>query len=341
MKLGFEIHAVALSGRAAMRLHESIGINTLTIAAFLNRDAIEPSGKRTKHLLVIDEASMVDLPTMYRLVTKIHPSVRIIFTGDPDQLPPIGCGKVLADIVESKAIVNTKLDIVKRSEASTGIPEYSEKINQGTVPEKLSTGNIHFHETAEGDIASVCTDLYRQSSHNSRILAGTTVMVKDINKLTQNRHNPNGELMRFEMSGELVYLKLLLNDAVLFTQNNYDKGIQNGSLGKLISVDQTENGFGVVKLDTGEKVNITKSLLDCMELGYSITLHKAQGSQFPRIIIAFQKGRIVDRAWLYTAITRAETEIHIVGSAADFAQVTKSPSNAYNRRSNLALLLSP
>ena len=95
-KLGFEIHAVALSGRAAMRLHESIGFVTSTIAKLLRDEPIESSGK---HLLVIDEASMVDLPTMYRLVIHVHPSVRIILTGDPDQLPPIGCGKVLADIV--------------------------------------------------------------------------------------------------------------------------------------------------------------------------------------------------------------------------------------------------
>lgn len=139
-QMGFEIHAVALSGRAAMRLHESIGFITSTIAKLLRREPIEPSSDQPKHLLVIDEASMIDLPTMYRLVNHIHPSVRIIFTGDPDQLPPIGCGKVLADIVLSKAVANTMLDIVKRQKGSTGIPEYSKLINQGIVPEKLSTG---------------------------------------------------------------------------------------------------------------------------------------------------------------------------------------------------------
>ncbi len=129
-QMGFEIHAIALSGRAAMRLHESIGFATLTIARFLRCEPIDMKSEEEKHLLVIDEASMVDLPTMYRLVTHCHPSVRIIFTGDPDQLPPIGCGKVLSDIVESQAIANTRLDIVKRQDESTGIPEYSELINQ-------------------------------------------------------------------------------------------------------------------------------------------------------------------------------------------------------------------
>ena len=93
--LGFEIHAVALSGRASMRLHESIGFETSTIAKFLRNEPIEPSQASPFHVLVIDESSMIDLPTMYRIVNHIHPSVHIIFTGDPDQLPPIGCGKIL------------------------------------------------------------------------------------------------------------------------------------------------------------------------------------------------------------------------------------------------------
>ena len=82
-----------------------------------------------------------------------------------------------------------------------------------------------------------------------------------------------------------------------------------------------------------------QSVLDCMELGYAITLHKAQGSQFPRIIIALQKGKIVDRAWLYTAITRAEVEIHIVGSSDELRVITEAHSNSHKRNSYLSELL--
>lgn len=338
-QMGFEIHAVALSGRAAMRLHESIGFITSTIAKLLREEPIEPTLDQQKHLLVIDEASMIDLPIMYRLVNHIHPSVRIIFTGDPDQLPPIGCGKVLADIVLSKAIANTMLDIVKRQEGSTGIPEYSKLINQGIVPEKLSTGAIHFHETTKSEIAQVCCDLYRQSPENSRVMAPTKALVADINKLTQEALNPNGNRLEFEMHGEKFFQNLRLNDAILFTQNHYDKGIQNGSLGMLTSVESSDESYGEVTLDTGDKVEITQSVLDCMELGYAITLHKAQGSQFPRIIIALQKGKIVDRAWLYTAITRAEAEIHIVGSSDELRVITESHSNSHKRNSYLVELL--
>jgi exodeoxyribonuclease V alpha subunit len=335
--MGFEIHAVALSGRAAMRLHESIGFLTSTIAKLLRSEPID-SGKQ-KHLLVIDEASMIDLPTMYRLVNHIHPSVRIIFTGDPDQLPPIGCGKILADIVMSKTIANTMLDIVKRQEGSTGIPEYSILINQGIVPNKLSTGAIHFHETKNNDIAKVCCELYQKSPNNSRVMAPTRALVGEINKLTQEAVNPSGSRLEFEMNSEKVFLNLRLNDTILFTKNLYDKGIQNGSLGALTSVEAAGEGYGEVTIDTGDKVEITPAVLDCMELGYAITLHKAQGSQFPRIIVALPKGIIVDRAWLYTAITRAESEIHIVGAEDDFRTITEAPSHSHRRNSYLVELL--
>lgn len=338
-QMGYAIHAVALSGRAAMRLHESIGFITSTIAKLLRDEPIEPSVEQPNHLLVIDEASMIDLPTMYRLVNHLHPLVHIIFTGDPDQLPPIGCGKVLADIVEAKTVANTILDIVKRQEGSTGIPEYSKLINQGATPDKLSTGAIYFHETNKADIAKVCCELYQQSPENSRVMAPTKSLVSEINKLTQQAVNPNSDALEFQINGDKFFLPLRLNDAVLFTQNHYDKGIQNGSLGTLTSVKSAGDSYGEVTLDTGEKIYVTQSILDCMELGYAITLHKAQGSQFPRIIIALQKGRIVDRSWLYTAITRAESEIHIVGSQNDFAVITQSPSNSHCRNSYLLELL--
>ena len=201
-QMGFEIHAVALSGRAAMRLHESIGYPTMTIAALLRNEPIEPSREQPNHLLVIDEASMLDLPTMYRLVNHLHPHVRILLTGDPDQLPPIGCGKVLADIVVSQTIPNTTLDIVKRQKGSTAIPEYSRLINQGLVPEILSMGNVHFHETSKDRIAQVCAELYQQSPENSRVVGATTAMVAEINTLIQNAVNPDGRRMEFVMHGE-------------------------------------------------------------------------------------------------------------------------------------------
>lgn len=341
--LGYEVHAVALSGRAAMRLHESIGFFTKTIARLLREEPISPSLVQPKHLLVIDESSMIDLPTMYRIVTHLDPSVRIILTGDPNQLPPIGCGKVLSDIVESGAIATVELDIVKRQEGSTGIPEYSATINRGEVPPSLSVGAITFHETPPERLVDKCKTLYAESAHNTQIIGATKALVGELNVESQRLINPGGQRLEFTLHGDDFYLDLRVGDPILFTRNNYNIGIQNGSLGLLSSAERNvqdgQKTFGIVTLDTGEEIAITEDVFDCMELGYAITLHKAQGSQFPRIIVVVQKGRISDRAWLYTAITRAEIEVHIVGQVSDFATIAKSVSNANLRASFLRELL--
>lgn len=341
--LDYEIYAVALSGRAAMRLHESIGFSTMTVARLLREDPIEPSLDQPKHLLVIDEASMIDLPTMYRIVTHLDPSVRIILTGDPNQLPPIGCGKVLSDIVESGAVATVELNIVKRQEGSTGIPEYSAMINRAKVPPSLSVGAITFHETPPEQLVEQCKRLYAQSPQNTQIIGATRDLVGKLNVECQRLINPDGKRLQFTLHGDDFFLDLRVGDPILFNKNNYDIGIQNGSLGTLTSTERgmkdDQETFGIVTLDTGDPIDITEDVFDCIELGYAITLHKAQGSQFPRVIVAVQKGRISDRAWLYTAITRAEIEIHIVGLAEVFGVIVESASNAHRRASFLRQLL--
>jgi exodeoxyribonuclease V alpha subunit len=341
--LGYEIHAVALSGRAAMRLHESIGFFTMTIARLLREEPISPSLDQPKHLLIIDEASMIDLPTMYQIVTHLHPSVRIIFTGDPNQLPPIGCGKVLSDLVESDEVATVELNIVKRQEDSTGIPEYSATINRGEVPPSLSVGAIAFHEAPPDQLVEKCKSLYADSPRNTQIIGATKALISKLNVECQKLINPDGERLQFRLHGEDYFVDLRLGDPILFTKNNYNIGIQNGALGILSSTkrgyEDEQETFGVVTLDTGEAIPINEEVLGCMELGYAITLHKAQGSQFPRIIVAIKMGRISDRAWLYTAVTRAEAEIHIVGQAKEFAAIVKSESNNNRRASFLRLLL--
>lgn len=334
-KLDYKIHAMALSGRAAMRLKESIGINTSTIAKFLNGKAVVPDSQTDKHLIVIDEASMLDLPRMYRITTHIHPSVRIIFSGDPNQLPPIGCGKILDDIVSSKIVANTQLDIVKRQSGNTGIPEYSSFINQGRVPPSLSSRNIIFHNADSDEIEDKCRDLYLQSASASRVVAPTKVLVTNINKKIQEAANSNGVAINCISSTK----ELKVSDQIIFNKNLYDRNINNGTLGEIISAKECGEKYGEARLDTGEIIDITQSILRHVELGYAITLHKAQGSQFERVIIALRKNYMVDRSWLYTAITRAEIEVHIVGNKKDFIEAVNKESSAKLRKTYLGELL--
>ncbi len=344
--LGYQqIKAVALSGRAAMRMHQSIKQETSTIAKFLREDAIDDI-REQKYLLVIDESSMLDLPTIYKIIIHIDPAVRILFVGDPNQLPPIGAGNILADIVKSGVIHNTELSIVKRSCASTGIPEYSMLINEGLVPPQLTTGNITFHEAAFDYVEDVCVELYKQSPASSRVIAPTNILVDKVNVLCQQELNPDGKRLTFnlEKDGEMVFDNIYQNDTVLFTQNNYDAKVQNGSLGTLVSVEHKDGHYGIVKMDDFENeedefVPLTRALVLSLTKGYALTLHKAQGSQFPRVIVALTPGGNLDRAWLYTAITRAEHEIHIVGPRAKMIKAIEEVSNASKRQTNLVNLL--
>lgn len=336
-RLGYDIKAIALSGRAAKRLHESIGFETATIAKFLRDDQIEDDSPA---IVVIDEASMLDLPTMYRIIIHTDPSVRFLLVGDYNQLPPIGCGLILADIVRSGAIPTTELDIVQRQDETTGIPEYSRLICQGKIPPELRTGNIHFHETPLDDVANVCLDIYAQDPVNSRVVAATKNTVNQINLQCQQTLNKQGDRLEFHEFGDHFKTDLFCNDPVLFTQNNYDAGVQNGTLGKLISVEQTEEHFGVVEIEgDGNLVPLTRTLLDSLQAGYCITLHKAQGSQFKRVIVPLGKTRMLDRAWLYTAITRSEEELFIVGTKERFEQAVRSLSAHHKRQTHLAFLL--
>ncbi|TWX67150.1 AAA family ATPase [Colwellia demingiae] len=342
-EIGYKIKAVALSGRAAMRMRQSIRRPCSTIAKFLREDAIEDVADN-KFLLVIDESSMIDLPTIFKIATHIAPEVRILFVGDPNQLPPIGAGKILADIVKSRLIHNTELSIVKRQGASSGIPEYSKLINEGVIPPKLTTGAITFHDTGFEFVVDKCVELYHQAPENSRVVTPTNALVDKINAKCQLELNPNGKRIEYERDGQHYRDNLYQNDPVLFTQNNYDVGVQNGSLGKLISVEQDGSILGEVQMDDfedeeSEFVSLTESLLYTLKAGYAITLHKAQGSQFPRVIVALSGGSNLDRAWLYTAITRAEEEIHIVGPKEKLISAIKTQSNASKRQTYLQELL--
>ncbi len=338
-RIGYQINAVALSGRAALRIRESTGYPSMTIARLLSQDPIVCSNGTSK-LLIIDEASVIDLPTMFAIVNHTDPSVKIILVGDSGHLPSTGIGKILHDLVLSEHIPTTTLGITKPQEESTGIPEYSEQVISGLVPEALTTKNIFFHEiSGEASILQKAIDLYAGDPEISQIIAPTRRLVEDANSLTQDRLNGDSPLMNFNLHGEEFFLTLRLNDPVIFTENHYRDGVQNGSLGRLINVSQDGGRFGLVRLGTGETIEISGRLVDGMDLGYALTLGKAQVSQFPRVIVILKEGRSMDRSWLYTAITRAESEVHIVGSADVFRRAVELTPKAFKRKTLLRELI--
>jgi exodeoxyribonuclease V alpha subunit len=334
---GFDIFPLALSGRAAMRLHESIGFVTYTIARFLRMKPIEGD---SKSIIVIDESSMLDLSTMYQLIIHVDPSVRFLLVGDSHQLPPIGPGCILLDLIRSTKVKFTELDIILRQKASTGIPEYSQLIKKGIIPSNLSYKNVRFADVNSEDVPQYCTNLYSQNSERTIVIAPTKQITNKINLLCQHKVNGGLPKLAFEEFGEIYITGFSLGDPVLFTKNNYELGVQNGTLGKIVSIEQKEEQLGIIEIDgTEEEIILNRNLLDSIVLGYCITLHKAQGSQFNRVIVAITNSQLIDRAWLYTAITRSESELHLVGLRHDLEKGIVKESSQYLRNSFLSELI--
>lgn len=152
--------------------------------------------------------------------------------------------------------------------------------------------------------------------------------------------------MEFVINGTANYLDIRENDPIIFVENNWSCGVQNGTLGKLLNVgtptvevNDGEVSLADVLIDTGEMIPLTVDLLDSLKLSYSISLHKAQGSQFKRIIVPLTNTLMMDNAWIYTALTRAEAKIEIVGCMKNFELAIRRFSDADTRDTYLRQLL--
>lgn len=344
--LGVDIRAMALSGRAAKRITEATKFSAQTITGFIKNVEKEPLG--TKTLIVIDEASMVDLATMFKLVNLTKDSVRFLLVGDPKQLAPISAGLVLHEAVD--VIPTVTLDVVKRQKGSTGIPEFTRLIVDKIIPgTSMFNDNIVFHACLSKDINERVTQLYKQQPVDTQIISAMYAGnggIDVINALCQNACNPLGKKLRFDLGGSKKFLDIRENDPIIFVQNNWDRGVQNGTLGKLINVgspkmevEEGEISFADVEIDTSATIPLTIDLIDSIRAAYSISLHKAQGSQFKRVIIPVTNSRMLDNAWIYTALTRAEVKIELVGSYKNFADAIARLSEADKRDTYLRQLL--
>nr|WP_321459560.1 ATP-dependent RecD-like DNA helicase [uncultured Vibrio sp.] len=344
--LGTDIRAMALSGRAAKRINEATGYPARTITGFLKELESNPLGERA--LIVIDEASMVDLATMFSLVSNTSSRVRFLLVGDPKQLAPIAAGLVLHEAVN--IVPTVTLDIVKRQKGSTGIPEFTERIVERTVPDiSMFNDNIVFHQCTSEELNGLVGNLYAESPSETQIISAMysgNGGIDAINSLCQQLYNPHGTRLEFVVNGIPNYLDIRENDPVIFVENNWERGVQNGTLGKLLNVgtpkvevDDGEVSLADVLIDTGEMIPLTVDLLDSLKLSYSISLHKAQGSQFKRIIVPLTDSKMLDNSWIYTALTRAEVKIELVGAKKDFEDAVNRCSEADKRDTYLKELL--
>lgn len=329
--LAESIALLAPTGRAAKRLKESTNMPASTIHKFLgyqgeNYYEYSKTNKTSSRLIIVDEASMMDLPLASRLVTSMHNDARLIIVGDVDQLPSVGPGQVLKDLIDSKEIKTIRLTKIHRQAEDSSIIKLAHNVNEGILPEnildKLSDRN--FIVTSSDALPSMVVDLYQKAIEKGKSIKDTQVLIpmykgdagiNEINNKIQEAINPLSNL------GELKHLNRVfrINDKVIQLVNRAEKGIMNGDIGYVASfIRKNEKLAGIeVNFDT-HRVSYTLEELDDLTLAYAISIHKSQGSEFELVIMPFtnQYYIMLKRKLIYTGITRAKKTLLLIGDPA-------------------------
>lgn len=348
------IFQVALAGRAAKRMLEATGRPASTIASFLKTAKEEDLAGRC--VLVVDEASMVDIITMSRLCEMLPPHVRIVLAGDTAQLMPVGPGLVLHALARVAGIPKVELKVVKRYGGEIALA--AQAVRDGIWPELASDASrpISFIPCAAPAIADLVVGLYADDVENTQILSARKNSVdgtKAINTLCQNRFTRHGRplLIYLDEFQSMAGTGFYLGDQLLCTKNLWDWGLLNGSLGRLVEIEDTPrlltnsegvelgHAIGWVLWDDGERRPVLESMLDDLELGNAVTVHKAQGSQWGRVIVVLTGSKMLDRTLIYTAMTRAQSQVILVGDPEAAKRAVEGIPRANTRMVGLDSLL--
>lgn len=328
-KLTNSILLAAPTGRAAKRMSEITRKKAFTIHSLLEFDYSNGGFNKGKDnplscdLLMIDEASMIDTQLMYSLLKAIPSHARVIFIGDVDQLPSVGAGNVLKDMILSERIVVTELSQIFRQAAGSKIITNAHKINKGYFPDISNPpgSDFIFIEAEEPeDIQKKILHLLQvelpEKYHfhpldDIQILSPMKkggVGIENLNHLLQNHLNPSREPL-FKM-GRTFHL----HDKVIQLKNNYDKKVFNGDVGKIDAIALSEQEM-IVDFD-GNKVPYDFSELDELTLAYAVSIHKYQGSECPCIIIPIHTShfKLLYRNLVYTGITRGKKLVILIGT---------------------------
>lgn len=347
------VQLCAPTGRAAKRLSESTGLEAKTIHRTLEFDAQSFGFKRNEEnpldtdLLVLDEASMVDISLASQLLAAIPNHAGCLIVGDIDQLPSVGPGAFLSDLIHSNALPVVKLTEIFRQAANSHIIVNAHRINAGKVPETPSTSakelsDFYFLPCKEPEeITAKLTHLvteripHRFGLHPARDIQVLTPMNRSslgsrtLNQLLQSRLNPNPTttLQRFGWT-------FSTGDKVLQTVNNYDKEVFNGDIGFIQHINDDEDQV-LIQFE-GRDIAYDFHELDEITLAYATTIHKSQGSEYPAVVmpLAMQHYMMLERNLLYTGVTRGRQLVIIIGEKRALTMACKN-QRAGERLTNL------
>ena len=342
--MGFEVALAAPTGRAANRMSEATSREAKTIHRLLEMDFSDSAyGKFNRdennlldeEVIIVDEASMIDQWLMYSLLKAIKPGARLIIIGDSDQLPSVGAGNVLRDIIDGGRFATIRLNEIFRQASESLIITNAHAINRGDMPNMESKDKDFFFlpRASSREIAYTVADLCKnrlpkaygiQATANMQVIspsrkgeAGT----ENLNVLLQETLNPASFGKKEYKYREVVFRQ---GDRVMQIKNNYDiqwqksdgtvgYGIFNGDIGSICDIDFKNQYIDIVFDDRSVKYDF--SFLEELEHAYAITVHKSQGSEYPIVIIPAYRApeMLLTRNMLYTAVTRAQKMVIVVG----------------------------
>ncbi|MQY42795.1 AAA family ATPase [Epibacterium sp. SM1969] len=321
---GVPVLQAALAGRAARRMTEATGKPAQTIVSM--ETALKGGLQAGGSLFLVDESSMLDLATMYRLLRLLPETTRILFVGDPGQLPPIGFGLILHALNDISGIPKTHLDQVHRQAASTGIPAASRAIRNGQLPEfqefHREGSGVHFVPCPLNEMTDKLLNLQREMP-SAQIISAVRDGPCGVNIINAIFHADRTQGMpeRFGFCP---------GEPVIWTVNDYSLDLMNGTLGTVLTL--AENRL-LIDFE-GEEKWIEQADTNALDLAYAITVHKAQGSQFSKVIFPHTRSRISSKQLIYTAITRATSKVVVLG---ELSQLRASLTHSFDasRRTTL------
>ena len=359
---GMDIFLAAPTGRAAKRMSETTGYEARTIHRMLElnggmegnagfeRNEMNPL---ETDVIIIDEMSMVDISLMHSLLKAIPTGTRLILVGDVNQLPSVGPGCVLKDIIDSGVCNVVKLTKIFRQAATSDIIVNAHKINRGEeVVLDNKSMDFFFLKRYDADvIINVVLQLIKQklpkfvnaSEYDIQVLTPMRkglLGVERLNVILQKYLNPPSPEKREKEYGDTIFRE---GDKVMQTKNNYQleweiksrfgltiekgMGIFNGDMGIIREINDFAETV-TVEFDEGRMVDYSFKLLEELELAYALTIHKSQGSEYPAVVIPLLSGpsMLMNRNLLYTAVTRARKCVTLVGNEATFAEMIKNTS---------------
>ena len=377
---GLEIRLAAPTGRAAKRMTEACGYEAQTIHRMLEISGGVPDGDRKSaaglsmffernednpleaDVIIVDEMSMVDISIMNSLLKAVSIGTKLILVGDVDQLPSVGPGNVLKDIIESGCFPVVKLERIFRQAAQSEIIINAHKINRGeeVVLNKYSKDFLFVHRNGADNIINAMKTLIKDKLpdyvgadvYDLQILTPSrksNVGVERLNKIMQDFLNPADAIKQERQVGDVTFRE---GDKVMQIKNDYQltwekrsrygipteqgTGAFNGDTGVIERISTFDENV-TVRFEDGRFVTYEFSQLDELELAYAITVHKSQGSEYPAVIIPMSQGprMLMNRNILYTAVTRARKCVCLVGEEEIFRLMADNVSES-KRYSSLA-----